>query len=506
MARLRISESVGTDSLYRDPSTPPLRNQQSQPQTTVSPTPSQSSDKENPPDTRQRSKSSMTTVETSERASSTNTNTNANKRRRLGERPDLMSPAPASQSSRPLQEQPNGVREKNNVDTRGKETRYFDPHQSMDDRRKLRRDMRDLSKDVIDNSTEWLQPDSRGLEEALTKGDNIYRSVKQTSDATIDSSFLVSAGDIAYKRSRQANIGQHAQGIDVDDFVGKCITFMRGGDDADAGTQRRRRRAAAQHVEGSDDDEEADDGDALNWEHLGATACLPVNSRPSTMSFLLGPLSLVKRPRTARAKNQRRAQDRLNPANATQPVEMRAQDAASSGAESAGLKATCERLYKLFKKESDTRMAKASDDFDRYQDEHNGEEMPEEDRDKLFEKYHLADDGGMAFLPLIIHPTSFGQTVENLFHISFLVKDLAVAIELDGRNMPSLHDIKSIDEKDHEERSRTRGKQQHVFNLDFDTWRELIDWFGLEGKKSIIPDRSMQEQQRTRVAANGWYN
>lgn len=36
-----------------------------------------------------------------------------------------------------------------------------------------------------------------------------------------------------------------------------------------------------------------------------------------------------------------------------------------------------------------------------------------------------------AFLPFIINPDSFSQTVENLFYFSFLIKEGIAAVEMD---------------------------------------------------------------------------
>ncbi len=50
----------------------------------------------------------------------------------------------------------------------------------------------------------------------------------------------------------------------------------------------------------------------------------------------------------------------------------------------------------------------------------------------------LRDTGGIDLLKFVINPKSFGQTVENMFYISFLIRDGAVQIEFDDSGLPSL--------------------------------------------------------------------
>lgn len=45
-------------------------------------------------------------------------------------------------------------------------------------------------------------------------------------------------------------------------------------------------------------------------------------------------------------------------------------------------------------------------------------------------------------------------------------------------------------------------KHQSVFSLDFETWRDLIEVYGI--KESIIEHRNEQEEQET--TARGWYS
>ena len=244
--------------------------------------------------------------------------------------------------------------------------------------------------------------------------------MKQTSDATLDSRLLVSAADLSAKRATQLNLGNSTTGIDVDDFVNKCKSFMIRGE---AAAHRRRNRQA-------DSDDEAvdgrDEGDAFDWELLGRQACCPHNLRPPVPGFLLGPLSVQKR---ARKLTQRRERfQKRDPNDAIRPEELKAQDLEK--ADNANLTTLCrkirERLVSYIKAAVEACEQEASDD-----------NTPEEDL-AIMRKHGIADDGGMPFFQFVINPKSFGQSVENLFYTSFLIRDGLCGLGNDHNLLPTL--------------------------------------------------------------------
>ena len=277
--------------------------------------------------------------------------------------------------------------------------------------------------------SEFLNSASDGLIDTIQKSNELYSSVKQTSDATLDSRLLVSTADLSAKRTTQLNLGENTTGIDVDDFVSKCITFMRKGPpEGDAATQtqtqRNRRRI------GDDSDEEVsmdfDEGDAFNWEYLGRHACLPYNLRPSTPGFLLGPLSVQKRVR--RATQRRERLQKRDPRDAIRPEELQAKDLEQS--ENSNLRSICENVHSILKRHCDVTSqripALVEDEMD-----------DDEIRDVMWAN-NIADDGGVPLFHFAVNPHSFGQTVENIFYISFLIKEGSVALAHDTTGLPTL--------------------------------------------------------------------
>lgn len=271
-----------------------------------------------------------------------------------------------------------------------------------------------------------MAADSTGLLDTVNKCNELYKTVKQTSDATLDSRLMVTTGELSARRARQTKIGGSCQGIDVDEFVGKCLSYMRNGAGANgaptSGTQRRRQRDNDES--GAEDSQ--DEGEELDWEAFGRKACFPHNIRPPVSGFLLGPLSVQKR---VRKQTQRRARlQKQDPRNAIRPEEVKVKDLAQ--VENSNLTVLCTKYRALLHKtqnEGEAQvLAEATDD------------MTEEDVRELMYKHGMADNGGVSLLHFAVNPRSFGQTVENLFYISFLIRDGYVRIDRDSYGAPSL--------------------------------------------------------------------
>lgn len=306
----------------------------------------------------------------------------------------------------------------------------YDPDQDPEERRLVRKGLRGLQRDVQDFKSSYMNPENDGIFDTIRQQNELFANVKQTNDACMDSRLLTNVSDMAYKKSQKAARGEgHGQGVDVDDFVSRCISFMRQGDEATAGTtstQRSRRRRGEAN---DDDEEEGDIGDALNWEWLGTQACFPVNSRPAVPAFLLGPLSVQKRVRAARVRKERQAKQ--GPVETTRPEELKAADLEKN--EKSNLVNLCKNIYKHMNKVRSTASADAQEEAEHLQDN-----ATPEDVEALLSKHNLCDDEGLELMKFALHPTSFGQTVENLFYISFLVKDNLVGVNLDGKGMISI--------------------------------------------------------------------
>ncbi|KAL8666046.1 MAG: hypothetical protein Q9202_001783 [Teloschistes flavicans] len=381
---------------------------------------------------------------------------------------------------------------------------YYDPNQSMAERRAVRKGIRDLSKELTESRAEYLTPASDGLFKTLEKANEIFGQVRQTSDATLDSRLLVSTADLSAKRTTQLNLGDNTIGIDIDDFIGKCITFMRRGpnDAATTGARatqnvsstaahRRRQRRKSDDEDSSLENTGFDEGDEFDWSYLGTHACYPHNVRPPVPSFLLGPLAVQKK---VRKQTQRRERlQKRDPKDAVRPEEIQAKDLEQ--AENSNLTTLCRNIHRLLMEKTWEGQSVLNDV--------NEAGASEEEFRAVARRHGLAENGQMGFFPFVINPKSFGQTVENLFYVSFLIRDGDVEVGQSDDCLPTLIPSERR-QAGNEQQQATSGAQKHqaVFHLDFETWEDLIDAFELEN--SIIPHREDEDQQPG-VNASGWY-
>ena len=274
----------------------------------------------------------------------------------------------------------------------------------------------------------------------LQHQNRLMSKVRQTTDATLDSRYLVEHSNLALRKVTNAAAGDAAAGIDIDEFVAKCVTFMRLGgpagteqqdDGAGPATQSRTGRRHAQAVANDDEDEDAIE-DVLNWEILGERACIPNIRRPPLPGFLLGPLSVQKRVRQSQTRAPRQRREDQGPAS--KPQELQA--AYLQAAENSNLTTLCKNIYDRLETVIEERQKLADEEASTWPD------MPEEEMnekvERLLAKHMITADDGIFYFPFVINPHSFGQTIENLFYVSFLIKDSTAGIHLDENGLPVL--------------------------------------------------------------------
>lgn len=303
----------------------------------------------------------------------------------------------------------------------------YDPDQPLEERRKVQKGFRDLLKVVTENSEDYLQAGTRGLHDAIVKANELSKQVRQTTEATIDSRLLVSTTDLSYRKTLRLAQGSLSQGIDVDEFVSKCITYMRrGGDSMDensvetATTPQQRRRA------GDDDDDESldNDGDMMNWAHMGAFACISSIRRPALPGLFLGPLSVERK---LRKVTKRSAPFRPNNLTETRPEILNIDDLAKKEND---LTAICGKVLQQLRHVQEEIQQTLSELFT--------ENISEEEQVRIMHSHGLRSDGGVDLMRFVVNPKSFGQTVENMFYVSFLIRDGKVKVDFDDLDIPSI--------------------------------------------------------------------
>ncbi|OBT53656.1 hypothetical protein VE04_06100 [Pseudogymnoascus sp. 24MN13] len=351
----------------------------------------------------------------------------------------------------------------------------YDPDQDLQERRELRARFRNLEKDLNNNRAEFLHADNEGLKQTLLEADEILNGVKQTGDATVDSRLIANAADLSLKKIEKLTLGDTDRRVDTEHFVAKCMTFMRNGQGSAptpsrAPTSTQSRRRTIQHGDDRDDDDDPEAGDMLDWSHLGAFACQQHNTRPPIPGFLLGPLSLEKRARRTEF--------------------LRPEDIERS--ENSSLTFLCARIMERLRQASAAGMDACEAEA--------WEGITDEEVKMLMRRHGLNADGGMDLFRFVINPRSFGQTVENMFYVSFLIRDGKAAITVDEDGLPFLGEAEPLGRA--EALKKDVSKHQAIFAIDMATWEELIEVF--EIREPIIEHR--EEVVQRAVGARGWYS
>lgn len=323
------------------------------------------------------------------------------------------------------------------ADEEGLGLEAYDPTQHITERRQIARALRLLEKELATETEALLKPDNDRLAEIISEVNDIQTHIKQTSESAIDSKVLYAATELNNRRLQRQTAGSVGNGIDVDELVSKAITYMRRAagiadddDDELTHTQRNRRRPAAHRNARSDDDDSDDEdgagGDMMNWPHLGRFAAIPHVRRPALPGFLLGPLSVQKK---ARRLVVRTAPLRIRDMHEVRPEVLRAEDIEKN--EAGDLTAICSNVFKVLKQaqaSAHARLQKLVED----------DAMDQQDVEEEMERLGIAASGHIDMVRFCINPKSFGQTVENLFYVSFLIRDSHVHVVIEENGLPSL--------------------------------------------------------------------
>ncbi|KAJ8116485.1 hypothetical protein OPT61_g2096 [Boeremia exigua] len=486
------SRASTVDSLYRDPSVAP-RHSNARGSTYSVLSPSQSSDKENmDEETRENTPNPAKRKGLSNASGriptpdSGSTSSRAGHKRRRTENHSLnardVDDEEDVEDDDEVEEEPRQSRVATSQpeEEEDSQSKFYNPNQDPEKRRQVRYQLRDHHRQLEENRDAFIQAKNNGLFELLKKNDSTFGKVRQTADATVDSRFLVTATDLANKKLQQSLHGSGGAGIDLDKFVFRCMFFMKSG-----GYRLGEEDAPAIAVA---EDEEDDTGDGLDWALFGRRACFPSNKRPPTSSFLLGPLSVQKK---ARSTQRRATQKRAPVGPATRPHEVREGDITQS--ENSNLT----HLVKGIKSKLEAHLEAAAEataaEIDELIEEVGEDAVTEEDEAAAFARHRIGrtPDGEAAvqLFDFAINPHDFGQTIENLFYISFLVREGNAQVVKDDDGLPLL--APAAPRGVSEQRDQGAQKHQAVFSIDYPTWQMFIEAYDI--KEPLIPHRVQEE-------------
>ncbi|KAI8998307.1 Nse4 C-terminal-domain-containing protein [Gaertneriomyces semiglobifer] len=298
--------------------------------------------------------------------------------------------------------------------------------------RRLRSQYRALLSSAADTSS----LSEHDLISTLHAANKLYRKVKTTQEATLDSRVLVMAADAGVRRVERMRVDGGIFGVeDWLNRVKKALTV---------GPTTNTPPPTSTTTRNNEDDEET----MLDWYTLGPLATRLLKRAP-TIGFMLGPLALEHRPRPSTRRVARLIKD----STALQHPALLTHSDLASRPETSSLVQT---IYTALLTYTTT---------------HPSTPLP------LFKFF--------------INPNSFSQSVENMFYTSFLIRDgrAQVVVEEDGELV--IEPAAAVQDGD-----ETAGRRQCLMDLDMEVWKRLVEVYRIE--ESVIPMRQKVVQEAGR--------
>ncbi|XP_064370403.1 non-structural maintenance of chromosomes element 4 homolog A isoform X2 [Dromaius novaehollandiae] len=247
-------------------------------------------------------------------------------------------------------------------------------------RRMIRNQYRELIYSVQQNREDMLNSKSSKLTEALEEANKLFSGVSCAREAALDAQFLVLASNLGKEKANELHSEMTA--FDSPAFAEDLLTFM--------GLNRI-------EVEENDSDNEGISGGYLPsnaWHKLGAETEKYFRRAPS-FHYMLG--SFKSDPPVPRQRIERQKK-------ATGREEKRAMPAQLKKMEESHQEATEKEVERIL---------------------------------GLLQTHFKNDpDIPISFFDLVIDPNSFARTVENIFHVSFIIRDGFARLKLDEDKLP----------------------------------------------------------------------
>ncbi|XP_023441100.1 EP300-interacting inhibitor of differentiation 3 [Dasypus novemcinctus] len=283
--------------------------------------------------------------------------------------------------------------------------------------RNIRRQYRQLICNVQQNRDDIVNTASDSLSEALEEANVLFDEVSRTREAALDAQFLVLASDLGKEKVKQLN-------SDMSSFneVAFCdFLFIFVG---------------LNWMEDENELNGCDDTITLTfWETVQKEAT-SWTLQAETFHFIFGSLKQEPSARKSLLKHQKKA--RKMEQNGDVPTKLRKLDLSSNQEETVK---EVERILGLLQ--------------------------------TYFRKY---PDSPLSYFEFVIDPNSFSRTVENIFYVSFIIRDGFARISLDQDNLPILEPV-NTDQIGEGNDCNFNGRKQGVISLSLQDWKNIVATF-----------------------------
>ncbi|KAM9285088.1 non-structural maintenance of chromosomes element 4 homolog A [Morus bassanus] len=305
-------------------------------------------------------------------------------------------------------------------------------------RRMIRNQYRELISSVQQNREDMLNSKSNRLTEALEEANKLFSGVSSAREAALDAQFLVLASNLGKEKANELHSEMTA--FDSLAFAEDLLTFM--------GINRI-------EVEENDNDSEGISGGYLPsnaWHKLGEETEKYFRRAPS-FHYMLG--SFKSDPPVPRQRIER-------------------QKKTTGGEEKRAMPAQLKKM------------------------EESHQEATEKEVERILGllQTHFKNDPGtpISFFDLVIDPNSFARTVENIFHVSFIIRDGFARLKLDDDKLPIIEPSKDNEGRENDHSAGARN--QVVISLNHQEWQEIVETYEITEPMISPPnDRSEDEME-----------
>mmetsp|Transcript_2767 Transcript_2767/g.8135 ORF Transcript_2767/g.8135 Transcript_2767/m.8135 type:complete len:409 (+) Transcript_2767:120-1346(+) len=334
--------------------------------------------------------------------------------------------------------------------------------QTDEERRALRRKQRQLQHKIVASETgaQLEDPNADAFEEIRGENNKLFESVRYTREAVMDGDNLQLMSE---RTARQVDKLVQVPRYDSTRFVQK----LRGKLSAKSGSNT-----------------------YFNWRTLGREAGVCFNSVPSRVAFLNGPVDVVYVPKE-RKKREKRVVEEESDDEEEQPEELDQKKQKADADKLSAVERNMAIVNKVLNQKSSEAYAKAHEAFKEEEDTLDPEER------KRKKKRVKAKGREVDAVQHLFNPKSFTQTVENIFHFSFLVKKgsagIAVRSEKEAKEFggvpgPVVRAYAPTKE------GETPVPKQAIVSLNMRDWRDMCKAF--EVTESDIPHRKGSKHAR----------
>eukprot|EP00986_Skeletonema_menzelii_P004572 scaffold1567_cov129-Skeletonema_menzelii.AAC.3 len=241
----------------------------------------------------------------------------------------------------------------------------------------------------------------------------------------------------------------------------------------------------------------------FNWAGLGFQVGVCFSSLPSNCSFLYGPLDAEytpkERKKAERKKRAKEAEEELENLEETRPENMdQREKKAGDGNELSAVEQHIKTINKTLLQRVNEEKIKAKEIVGPYMRRVKREEGIDDERELAKRQTNFMREATKVdAVNCLFNPKSFTQTVENIFHFSFTVKEGKAEIKTRGLKEAEKFGLEPGPVVRNVEREARPLPKQAIVSLSMKDWRDMCAAYSVE--KSDVPHREVGTPAKKRA-------